>query len=461
MYKHLPRLSALLLLLALAVLLADGSGPVAAQGTGSISGRVIHDLNGDGDADGGEPGLSGWLVELESYNTDEPLTGEATTERKGRYSFEGLPPGEYDISLPCEGQPSLWGGTPTEYTGYSVTLEPGEDFEDLDFFVIPINAPPSRRHTGSIEGRLVLDEDRDGVAEAHEPGVGGWEVETYLADEEPVCFSEGERTALSEPDGRFRFSDLVPGSYWVSLDISDKAPLGKWALDAPGMTMNTGDYEWFELSSVEVPEDGSGSIAIGVIALEGSGSISGAIYYDLNENGVRDSDEPLVRGTCWIGLSYRTVKGYSGVGPVLQQCPAEGRYEFSGLAAGDYMVGVIFGPGPPINPPGGSDGIPDFLLTLGEGEQRADVDFGFAALPPESTEEPALEPTLMPQPTPEPATPVPPPPSAAMAPPATGSGAPSAGGAPWPVCATAVLLVVGALALSGSVLVASRRADQL
>jgi hypothetical protein len=457
MSRFLVRMFSVLLLLALALALGGAARPVAAaRSTGSISGRVINDIDGDGDTSDAEPGLAGWRVKLELYDPDGATVpvAEAKTDRSGRYSFRGLPAADsYRVTLPCEGQPSDWIGT--DSTDYSLPLQAGES-EEVDFWVRAIDPPLDR--SGSIVGRLVWDENGNTVPEPSERGIAGWKVRATI-DNSPVCVPEEPETAVSDSDGSFRFTHLLPGSYDVYAEgaPSSSGP-AHWALDAPGVAMDCGGYECFGLqSNIEVPARGTGSILFSVLALEGSSSISGAIYRDLNENGKRDPDDPLLDHGCQIGLVYRTPGGYSMVSPDTFTIPAGGRYELVDLPAGDYRVDCLFGPGgPSINPPAGPSGFPDYALTLGDGERRTGVDFGFGPAPPEPTDEPPPTPESSPTALTPPPTPVSTPaPSGAVTLPSTGSGAaPSdsglAGFAP-------ALAVAGALVVSGAALLYRRQ----
>lgn len=431
------KILALAIMTALALALGGAAHPVAAQGTGSITGTVFHDLDVDGVLDPREPRMAGWLVKLERYDSEEPLLEEVKTDRDGRYSFEDLPAGEYGIDLPCEGQPRLWGGTVNETTGWGLTLETGADMKGIDFPVIPLRSASAQPHSGTIAGRLVWDEDRDAVAEPREPGIAGREVTVYREDE-PVCFPEVAPSVYSGPDGQFRFSGLAPGLYQVDPYFADQTVQRNLVIDTPGSTVREGDYDRFETSfEVEVPARGTANIAIGVISLDGTGSISGGVYADRNENGIRDPDDPFEGRDSWVALFYRTPGGYSRFPCALQSPLPGGRYEFSGLAAGDYLVGVAFGPGRPINPPGGPNDGPYFPLTLADGERRTGVDFGFAFQPSEPT--PASTPT----------------PDVRFTPPVTGSAsAPPDSGL---VGFATALAVAGSLAVAASALAIRRK----
>ena len=58
---------------------------------------MFNDLNGDGVLDGGEPGLSGWTVNL--LNSSHTTINTATTVAGGGYSFTGLLPGTYTVQV--------------------------------------------------------------------------------------------------------------------------------------------------------------------------------------------------------------------------------------------------------------------------------------------------------------------------------------------------------------------------
>jgi len=451
----MPSLSAKKIL-ALAVLVALALGgaarPVAAEGTGSISGRVINDLDGDGDMfDDDEPGLAGWNLRLQMDTEDgqSPIVRETRTDRGGRYSFRRLPPGNYSIWLPCEGQPKLWLATaPNSLGEYGTTVEAGEDSSLVDFWLDPLDAPPPQ--DGSIVGRLVWDENGDGTPDPSEPEVAGWQVNASMMYE-AKCFPQQGQVTYAALDGSFSFTGLMTGRYSLGNPGPSGRPHPDYVFDAPGTGQQMEDgYEYFNfLPEVDVPENGSGSITIGVLDVTGAGSISGEIYADSNENGLHDADEPLVDCGCWMGLMYRTPHGYSPVWSRVTYSSAGGVYAFSGLRGGDYWVALLQPPGTPTSPPAGFSGYSIHLVTLRDGEGLANVDFGLRPQPG--------QPTRMPQPTLEPATLPPPPPLPPVGLPTTGSGGASdAAGRSGAVAVSLALGAAGALA-TGSAFAARRR----
>jgi len=80
---------------------------VATAGTGSISGTVWYDLNANNVQDNGEPGRSGWTVQLLTGST---VLTSATTNSSGNYSFGSLQPGIYTVQFINANGATLAGG---------------------------------------------------------------------------------------------------------------------------------------------------------------------------------------------------------------------------------------------------------------------------------------------------------------------------------------------------------------
>ncbi|MDC0175472.1 FG-GAP-like repeat-containing protein [Planctomycetaceae bacterium] len=103
-----------------------------------IHGSLVHDLNGDGTLDAGEPGLGGWTVFLDTSDdgildageistttaVDDPAT--TTVDERGDYSFVDLTPGDYTVAWVT---PAGWQATTSSQ---SMTLAAGEVRQDVD-----------------------------------------------------------------------------------------------------------------------------------------------------------------------------------------------------------------------------------------------------------------------------------------------------------------------------------------
>lgn len=68
--------------------------------SGSVSGTLSHDLNGNGAFDPGEPGLSGWTVFLDQNRNRQRDAAETSTvtDALGRYGFASVPDGTYYVA---------------------------------------------------------------------------------------------------------------------------------------------------------------------------------------------------------------------------------------------------------------------------------------------------------------------------------------------------------------------------
>jgi hypothetical protein len=107
--------------------------------TVTISGTVYNDLNDNGNLDPGEPGLSGWTVDL--LNSSNTVIAHTFTNSSGDYSFSGLGPGSYFVEEVLQGG---WTRTqPTPTAAYMFTTESGLNQTGLNFgnFGAPVVVP--------------------------------------------------------------------------------------------------------------------------------------------------------------------------------------------------------------------------------------------------------------------------------------------------------------------------------
>ena len=76
----------------------------ARSGTLTLGNQVWNDYDGDGKRDPDEPGIGNVTVRLyaETNGDNQPdqLIGVVQTDINGRYSFSGLFPGRYIVSIP-------------------------------------------------------------------------------------------------------------------------------------------------------------------------------------------------------------------------------------------------------------------------------------------------------------------------------------------------------------------------
>ena len=421
--------------IAVLVVAFGGAGSVVrADGGGSISGRIIHDLDGDGDPMDVEPGLSNWRVELrEETDEGESDPVETRTDRNGEFNFDGLAPGDYSVSIPCDGQPHLWMATwPSSSTWFGVTVEDGSTPEPIHYLLMTLDEAPETN--GSIAGRLTWDENRDALPDPSERGAAGWSLSVSMI-EMPQCFSAEDKQVMTAADGSFSVSGLLPGKWSVGTARAPEGEHTSYTLDYPGFSEQYANYEAFYFEAlVDVPEAGTGNVAMGILDVGGTGSISGEFYWDQNQDGMKQADEPLVVCQCFFGIMVRTPRGFAPFFDASSSNMNSGAFTFSGLAAGEYLVLA-------------SSSSPRFI-TVADGEHVTGIDFGlsFASDQPPPTVSPNP-----PSPTPGRIS-TPQPPTIVGAPVTGGGGASSATAEPFVpglLGFGSTLLVVGSLYMWG------------
>lgn len=175
----------------------------AVAGPGSVSGNVFD----DGAAI--DPGFPGVPVHITYEGPDGVLVIMSATDDNGDYSTSGLPLGDYTIEvLPGDWPDGFVPTGPTEIDREITSADPGQI--DVDFpFVEP----------ATIGERVFIDLDRNGIQDGDEPGVAGVTVTLLDADGNVVA------TQVTDENGDFLFTGLMPGDYTVVLD-PDTFPAG-------------------------------------------------------------------------------------------------------------------------------------------------------------------------------------------------------------------------------------------
>jgi len=168
-------------------------------GSASLSGRVWHDTNADGVKDPGEQGLPLATVRVTWSGPDGPITFVVTTDANGDWSLENLPAGEYSTVIDMTTIPPDYVATTPETV--NVTLPP-LGHETVEHGVVG---------SAALGSTVWIDTNGNGVLDPGEAGVDGVLVE--LVDPAGVVIAA---TATAN-GGKYRFGDLVPGTYTVLL----------------------------------------------------------------------------------------------------------------------------------------------------------------------------------------------------------------------------------------------------
>ncbi len=381
--------------------------------SGSIGDTVFFDDDASGAQNAGEAGIEGVEIALEDDMGNpiyvDPITGGVvsstypgaipyvvTTDADGKYSFDNLPTGNYEIvvnqnTLPSGYMQSADPDADLDSTS-SHTLVPEadefgviqdvEDNLDQDFGYTPIPA--------SIGNKVWFDADGDGVQDAGEPGVAG--VVVNLLD----AMGNIIDTVVTDGSGAYLFEGLTPGVDYslefvppagYDLTSQDSADAANDGFDSDANPAS-GQTETYNLEPGEFNQTvDAGLVAPGV----DTASLGDTIWLDADGDGVQDAGESGVPGVTVILYDGDGVK----VGETLTD--GNGNYLFEGLLPGDYYIEVV----PPLvngetytftgQDAGGDDALDSDVnpgtgisptITLEAGEDYTDLDAGLESTVP-------------------------------------------------------------------------------
>ena len=145
-------------------------------GPWTVNGAVFKDLNKNKARDGDEPGLSGWIVRLDSSDGTKDLSTTAT-DGNGVYLFRLLPDVTYRVSEEIQ---HGWAISMPSRGYYEIPADKnhliGQDFGNLDPALV----------TSNLSDRVWNDADGDGQEDdvKSEPGLSEWVIE--LTKEEGI-----------------------------------------------------------------------------------------------------------------------------------------------------------------------------------------------------------------------------------------------------------------------------------
>ncbi len=352
------------------------------NGQGQIGDTVYLDLNGNGVQDPGEPGVANQTVLLGWVSPDGRVTFPVTTDENGMYLFDGLPAGDYDVTVVNgivndavnTGDPGVAGPSIGDSTN-TLTLTPGQVDLGQDF---------GYQGENTIGDRIWFDTNGDGVDDAGEPGLEGVEVTVvwFGPDNQPGTDDDVTLpTQLTDANGDYSFTGLPDGNF--SVTVTDGLPAG----------LDTNTYDGDDLA---VDPDGTSivtGLGVGVtgpavndaqdFGYTGTGQIGDTIWLDLDldGNGTQDPGEPGIPGV-EVTLTGAGPDGVLGTADDVvyptQTTGPDGTYLFENLPSGDFQVTVVnpvTGLTLSTDPDGTLDGTT--TVDLDPGEVDLDQDFAY------------------------------------------------------------------------------------
>jgi len=223
-----------------------------------VWGFIFIDQDGDGVRQPDDPGLAGITVELRDAGFGRVRYVAHSVEPRGFYLFQNA----YAQGIVAPGYYELYVDLPYTYevtTAYPAFLDIHEchDYGYVDVGVRPLATPtptwtPTPTHTstftptptetptptstptevptgtptpvtGSVEGYVWADKNRDGQMQPGEPGIGGMTLHLIPVTGHAMTVTE-EWTTTTDENGYYRFTNIPPGTYHLILD----RPSGYW-----------------------------------------------------------------------------------------------------------------------------------------------------------------------------------------------------------------------------------------
>lgn len=285
------------------------------QRTGSLQGHVWLDT----EATGVNPGVSGYgglLVSL--VGADGKALRSQMTDTDGNVCFDGIRPGSYTLAYRLP-ETEAWGITAgADGQGNSVTIAVGSGDS--------ISAEPlGITRLGVISGVVFEDADYDGLRGEAEQGLS---VGVMLTDAVGTVLAN----TTSGADGAYAFEGLKAGRYTVQFVLPETHAFTKNRSDAPSYNSDvpqtaslTGQTEMLYLPMGEKLLADAGAY--------GRASISGALWQDVNDDGVYAEGNPPLAGMLVALIQDEAVYAQA-------YTAADGTYRFADLPPGTYSLRV-------------------------------------------------------------------------------------------------------------------------
>jgi hypothetical protein len=431
-----------------------GAAPSTTSISTAISGYVFGDLNNNGLFDTGEPPIAGNTLQLYrgASATGTPIAS-AVTDSNGFYQFSAnntisTAPTTKVATATFNSTKTNWTQTaqvaqfdPSLGTLQSIdivnnsTLQSEFQVENLDNEAGTINSSVTGGVTVTAPGvnpvaaTATLSDSFNAQADdgtidfsgpgGHDSGLesqSGTNSVTDITDPTVLQEFEGSGTVTLSGRATARASVSSPGNVLALINSNAGAQVQVVYHYIPSNALTAGTYTILQTATpqgylsglkssggVVIPNSQS-SNTITVTLQNGSStnndfaeiqpsSLSGHVYVDLNNNGVKDPSEPPIPGT---SVTLTGTNDLGALAPVVVQTDASGLYQFNNLRPGNYTITET--PPSGYNPgqlhvgtlngvTSGSKGTDQFFVSVSQGQTGLDYDFGevLPAAPPQVT----------------------------------------------------------------------------
>jgi hypothetical protein len=311
----------------------------------TVSGTTWDDANRNGFRDGGEPVLSGVTVFVD-YDGDgvrDPGEPFATSSGDGSYTITGVRPGsrvvrqEPPAGYVCTA-PAGCATTPITVVSRDAITE--RDFGDAA--------------SGRVSGTKFEDADADGVRDAGELSLAGWTV--YADYNGNGARDAGEPSDDTDAAGDYAIEDVRPGTHRIR-----EVAQGGWTCSLPKPCSYVESF----VAGTDATDRDFGAWR--------PGSVSGTVYGDVDEDGLRGGGESGLGG--WTVYLDYDGNGVLDAGEPTAVSSPSGGYAITGVRPGSYSLRQVAQGGWRCTAP---LGCAYSVITVTSGATLAGNDFGDA-----------------------------------------------------------------------------------
>lgn len=239
------------------------STPVGFYLGATVSGHLYVDTNGNGQEDAGEPGVGGVTITVTDSLGNPHVT---QTDASGNWSV-AVPPGSTVVDVDQNDPQFPAGGTLSQGSDpVTVVAVGGENTS---------TGPIGYKQIGTLTGHLYVDTNGNGTQDSGEPDLAN--VDVFITDA-----LNNVQVVVTDATGNWTAS-VPPGETTVKVSTADpQFPAGAVSSEGTDPTV--------------VTAEAGASVSAGIDGFYLSTSVTGAIFVDLNHNGVRDGNEPGLAG---------------------------------------------------------------------------------------------------------------------------------------------------------------------
>lgn len=308
---------------------------------GSIGDFVWFDTNENGLQDIGENGINGIKVNLLDVDglVLDSIYSYSKNGYPGFYSFKEVPKGEYFIAVDLPKEYKLTdiiislNDSNSDIFSVSnksslIVLDAGENYTNIDIGLV--------HNYGAIQCDIWFDANYDGIKEDNEIGIEDVEIELYNENND-LLFS---KVSLSNDiSSNVLFDSLVTDDYYLVANWSDekyvltKFQSGEDRSKDSDFSLNKGVNltDMIKVNPGEIIDNYDLGLALNY------GQISGFVWNDINENGIKEIGENYIDSV--------RIELYSNdlrlVGTTFTGLEENGKYKFRNIEKGAYIVKFI------------------------------------------------------------------------------------------------------------------------